>query len=130
MSDKPVPLRIYNFSHPLIATEILSLQGDKYNKSLPFSWTMTDDFSSADVIAWDGVITPKNQAMVRTLVDSFQSGKILLLLGESMTLMRDHPLVSMIDLTNLNYIELAGWSVLPEEILAAFEACREKLQNV
>jgi Ni,Fe-hydrogenase III small subunit len=130
MNEKQVALKIYNLSHPLMNTEMFSIQGDKYVRSLPFEWQIVNDMASADIIVWDGVITPKNQDVIKPLLESFKTSKVLLLLGESMTLFKNHPMVQLVELSDLRYVELAGWSVLPEEILSAFDQCREKLKNV
>lgn len=130
MKEKPVPLRIYNFSHPLMHTEWLTLVGDKYFKTLPFDWEMVKDISIAQVITWDGVITPKNQSLVDDMLEELKGNKILLLIGESMTLLKNHPIVKILDPKDLKLVEVAGWSILPEEILAALESCHQKLNHV
>lgn len=130
MKEKINTLKIFNFSHPLITTEILSLNGDKFNKTLPFSWEITSDYASSDVVLWDGVITVKNAEAVEKMIDDVKSGKVLLLIGESLTLLKDHPMVKLQNTENLNCVELFGWNILPEEILAAFETCHKKLKHV
>ncbi len=130
MKEKPVPLRIFNFSHPLMHTEWLTLIGDKYHRTLPFEWEMVKDLASAQVITWDGVMTPKNQFVIDELLAALKENKILLLMGESMTLLKNHPIVKILDPKDLNFIEVAGWNILPEEILAALESCHQKLNHV
>lgn len=130
MKEKTVSLKIYSFSHPLIQTEWLTILGDKYNRTLPFEWEMTADMKAAHVIAWDGVITPKNEALVEELLNEVKGNKLLLLIGESMTLLKNHPIVKIFDPKEINYVELAGWSILPEEILATLELCQQKLNHV
>jgi hypothetical protein len=128
--DKKSILNIFNFSHPLMNTEIFSLLGSKYSHSLPFEWCLTSDYHEAQVILWDGVITFKNKIFIEKIVADAKSGKILLLIGESWTLLKDHPLIKILDFDHLNYVNLPGWNVLPEEILAALETCFKKLENV
>ncbi len=130
MKEKPAPLRIYNFSHPLMHTEWVTLVGDKYHRTLPFEWEMVKNIASAQVIAWDGIITPKNQNIVDELLISLKENKILLLIGESITLLENHPVVKMIDTKGFKFVEVAGWNILPEEILAALESCHQKLNHV
>lgn len=130
MKEKPVPLRIFNFSHPLMHTEWVTLIGDKYHRILPFEWEMVKDLASAQVITWDGVITPKNQSLVDEILATLKDNKILLLMGESMTLLKNHPMVKILDPKDLNFVEVAGWNILPEEILAALESCHQKLNHV
>ncbi len=130
MKEKPLPLRIYTFSHPLMHTEWLTLAGDKFFKTLPFEWEMVKDLSSAQVITWDGVITPKNEPLVAEVLKELKSNKILLLIGESMTLLKNHPMVKILDPKELKFVEVAGWSILPEEILSALELCHQKLNHV
>lgn len=130
MKEKPLPLRIYNFGHPLMHTEWPTLMGDKYHHTLPFEWEMVNDVTAAQVVTWDGIITPKNQSMVENMMGEMKGNKILLLIGESMTLLKNHPIVKLLDPKDLNFVEVAGWSILPEEILAALESCHQKLNHV
>jgi hypothetical protein len=130
MKEKVAPLKIYNFSHPLMTTEWLSIQSDKFSRTLPFEWEMVTDYASAEIVVWDGVITPKNSEMTSMMFKDFKDSKVLLLLGESMTLLRNHPIVRMLNPEGLRYVEVSSWNILPEEILSALEMCREKLKNV
>lgn len=130
MKEKVAPVKIYNFSHPLMNTEWLSIQSDKFSRTLPFEWQMVNDYASAEIVVWDGVITPKNAELTSSMFKDFKDSKVLLLLGESMTLLKNHPTVKMLNPEGLRFVEVAGWNILPEEILSALEACREKLKNV
>lgn len=130
MKEKVAPVKIYNFSHPLMNTEWLSIQSDKFSRSLPFEWQMVNDYASAEIVIWDGVITPKNAELTSVMFKDFKDSKVLLLLGESMTLLKNHPTVKMLNPEGLRFVEVAGWNILPEEILSALEVCREKLKNV
>jgi Ni,Fe-hydrogenase III small subunit len=130
MKEKEKTLQIFNFSHSLINTELLSLLGNKYHGALPFSWEFTTEIESSDVILWDGVITPKNNRYVEKLLSESRSGKILLLLGESRTLFQEQPGIKLLNIDHLNIVELPGWNALPEEILSSFYTCYKKLKNV
>lgn len=130
MNENKQLLKIFNLGHPLLVTESFSILGDKFLHALPFDFEYVQDMSSADVIIWDGILTPKNHDLVQVILEEMKKSKVLLLLGESMTLFKNHPVVKMFDPTNLNYVEVPGWNVLPEELLAALELCYQKLQNV
>lgn len=130
MKEKTQPLKIYNFSHPLMMTEVMSLVGDKYAQTLPFDWELSSDYAASDVVLWDGVITVRNRTIAEALIEDVKKGKVLLLIGESMTLLKDHPMVKLLNPENLNLVEVPGWNVLPEEILAALEACYKKSKHV
>lgn len=123
-------LKVYSFSHPLMFTEMFSLAGDKFRDSLPFHWELTNDYSSSDVVIWDGVVTMKNAETVKRVIEDVKIGKVLLLLGESQTLFKNNPLVEIKNTENLNCVELFGWNILPEEILMALESCYKKLKHV
>lgn len=123
-------LAIYQVSHPFMMTESFSLLGDKYLYALPFSLNFVDKMDEADVIIWDGIITPKNHVLAEMILEEMKKTKVLLLLNDSMTLLKNHPIIKMFDPINLNYVELAGWSTLPEEFLGALELCHQKLRNV
>ena len=130
MKEKQAPLKIYSFSHPLMTTEWYSVFGNKFNHSLPFSWEMTDNYTASEVVIWDGVINSKNRSLAEKMIADFKSTKVLLLLGESMTLFKDHKTVELVNLTDLKYVEVSGWSILPEEILVAIETCFQKVRHV
>ncbi|MCM2351506.1 MAG: hypothetical protein NDI69_15900 [Bacteriovoracaceae bacterium] len=130
MKEKTQPLKIYNVSHPFLGTESFSLLGDKYLHALPFKVEYVDAIDAADVIVWDGIMTPKNHDLIQVILEEMKRSKVLLLFNDSMTLLKYHPLVKLFDPTNLNYVEITGWSLLPEEILQALELCHQKLRNV
>jgi hypothetical protein len=130
MKQKIAPIKVFNFSNPLMATEVLSVLGDKFAASLPFEWELSKDYASSEIVLWDGIITPKNQKIVDKILDDIKSGKVLLLLGESQTLHKERQGVKILNTENLNVVELSSWSVLPEEILGALEDCYKKLKHV
>ena len=126
---KPV-LKIFSLGQPLMHTEWKSILGDKYCHALPFDYTLTDNIDEAGVIAWDGVISLKQRRIESELIAHLQKGKVLLRMGESQTLFADHPYIKLFQSPEIATIQLTGWSVLPEEILAALEACYQKMTNV
>lgn len=130
MKEKPTPLKIFNFSHPLIHTEWMTLMGDKYHRTLSFEWEMVNDIESAAIVTWDGIVTPRNRELVEKMLTQLSGNKILLLIGESMTLLKNHPVVQSFETNELKIIEVPGWSLLPEEILGALETCHQKLNHV
>ncbi len=130
MKEKPTPLKIFNFSHPLIHTEWMTLMGDKYHRTLSFEWEMVNDIESAAIVTWDGIVTPRNRELVEKMLTQLSGNKILLLIGESMTLLKNHPVVQSFETHELKIIEVPGWSLLPEEILGALETCHQKLNHV
>lgn len=130
MNKKNTTLRLFNFSHPLMNTEMYSIAGDKYSGTLPFTFEFVDNINESDVVLWDGVITSKNKNVAEIILSLIGPDRILLLIGESLTLFREHPMVKLIDNRNLNLMELPGWNVLPEEILQKLEECFKKLKNV
>jgi Ni,Fe-hydrogenase III small subunit len=130
MKEKTQPLRLYNFSHPLMQTEVFSIASDKYAHSMSFSWEITSDYGLADVILWDGIITVRNTKAVEKMLSDIKTGKVLLLIGESMSLLKSNPMVRIQNTENLNCVELPGWNILPEELLPALLACYKKSKHV
>lgn len=126
---KPV-LKIFSLGQPLMHTEWRSILGDKYCHALPFDYLITESIDEASVIAWDGVISLKQRRIEDELISHLQKGKVLLRMGESQTLFADHPFIKLFQSPEIATIQLGGWSVLPEEILAALEACYQKMTNV
>lgn len=130
MKQKIESIKIFNFSHPLVVTEVFSLLGDKFSHGLPFSWELSKNYNESEIILWDGVMTPKNQKVVDKILSDVKTGKVLLLIGESQTLHKERPGMKLLNTENLNMVELSSWSVLPEEILGALETCYKKLKHV
>ena len=125
--ERPV-LRVFCLSHPLFSTEWLSLSGDKYLGAMPFDVEIVEDIFTAEVVAWDGVITPKNTYYLKSMVEKIKATKVLLLQGEMRSLFEGHPFVKSVNLENMKYVELPGLTAMPEELLGALEQCYQKLQ--
>ena len=121
-------LKVYCLSHPLFDTEWLSLLGDKYVGSMSFDLELVDDILTAEVVVWDGIITPKNTFYIKPMLEKIRSSKVLLLQGEMRSLFVGHPFLKLVNLENMNYVELPGLTVLPEELLGALEQCHQKLR--
>lgn len=130
MKEQQTKIKIFNFSHPLMVTEGLSLIGNKYAKTLPFEWSFTSDFAEAQIIVWDGFVNPKNEKIIMTKIANLTASQVLLIMGESITLFNNHPILKKADFKSVKYVSLPGWNVLPEEILLAFEECYKKISNV
>lgn len=126
---KPV-LKIFSLSQPLMHTEWKSILGDKYCHGLPFDYALTENAQEASVIAWDGVISPKQNRYEKDFKDLFTANKVLLRMGESQTLFQDHPYVKNFDTSHIPTVELTGWSVLPEDLLEALQTCFQKISHV
>jgi hypothetical protein len=129
MSEKNPVLKIFNYSHPLLQTELLSLLGDKYVHALPFPWEFVQDLEAAEVVVWDGVMSPRNKYYTDELLRKLET-KVLLLTGEAMTSLKASKKVSLVDESKFQVVRLTGWNVLPEEILSALEAAYKKLHHV
>jgi hypothetical protein len=120
-------MKVYIALHPATCTEWISIQGDKYRHALPFAWEIVDDLKLADVLVWDGVISPKSENLPEIVDDLVNKGKVLLLQGEAVTLMKEHPWVKLFYSEKVEFFSLPGWSVLPEELLGVLEKCYKKL---
>lgn len=130
MKENPQPLKVFPLSTPLVFTELLSVTGDKYKTALPFPWEITRDFSSADIIVWDGMETLKNQKIVQKVIGNLSAKKILLLVDGASTLHGKQSPARVVKIENPHFIELRGWNILPEDIISALEACQKKLEHV
>lgn len=130
MKETAKIFKVYQLSNPLMNTEWPAVLGDKYQKALSFDWAMTTDFNEADIVVWDGVISPKSATLLAPVMEEFKQNKVLLLVGESMTSLRNHPMVKLLSTEGLRYVEVSGWGVLPEEVLGALETCHQKLTHV
>lgn len=129
MKEKSKKLKFYNFSHPLLDTEILSLLGDKYISALPFSLELSQNYDECDVVLWDGLISPRRNSFLERVLRDVREKKLLLLLANSDSLFRDHPIVSIVEYQD-RVVKVGGMGLLPEDILDAFEKCFQKLNHV
>lgn len=128
MNTEKLKLRIFNFTNPMMYTEMYSLMGDKFRNVLPFEWEFVPDEKDANVIVWDGVLTKKIGPVLKPL--NFRQGKILILLGEPVTLMNENEQVKAFNAEGVEVIHLSGWTILPEEILMALDEAYKKLSHV
>ena len=110
----------------MMSTEWRSILGDKYCHALPFDVVQTERLEEASVIAWDGVISVKGRRLLEQVASELKRGKVLLRMGEAETLFKNHPFIKIFNSPEIATIQLSGWSVLPEEILAALEVCYQK----
>lgn len=130
MAQPKFVLKIFCLNQPLLTTEWISVMGDKYAQALPFDFTLVDNIQEASVIAWDGVVTVKQRRLLPVIEAELQKGKVLLMMGEAQTLFKNHPFLQLYQSSQVATIQLTGWTVLPEEILAALVMCHQKIINV
>jgi hypothetical protein len=124
-------MKIFILGQSLLMSDWSSLSGDKYRHALPFSWSFTDNYKMASVIAWDGLMTPRSLPILKEVQKLLkEEGKILLLQVEALTLFKEHPFVHYLDLDQIRYVELPLGGTVPEDILSALETCHKKLNNV
>lgn len=121
--------KIYCLGGPLLSTEWNSIMGDKYREHLNFEPVLVSTPDEAQVIVWDGVITPKSQVMISELIDRVSEKTVFLLTGEAATLFQDHPFVRL-NTRKLQSVFLPPSKVLPEELLESLELCRSRSVNV
>lgn len=130
MSNKKAVMKIFSLGHPLRNSEWWSILGDKYCHALPFDYEFTNSLEDASIVAWDGIITLKQIGNVQALESELQRGKVLLLIGEVQSLYHNHPMIKFFDPAGIATVHINGWSALPEELLAALEACYQKVVHV
>lgn len=123
-------LSLFMMGQPAFETEFTSISGDKFKDALPFKINVVDDFKSAQVIAWNGVTTPKSSAVGEEILKRLQEGVVLLYVSEPRTLFKGHPFLKFISLENIKVVEVSGSDLLPEEILLALQKCWEKIKHV
>lgn len=130
MNKNKPELKIYCLNQPVISTEWKSILGDKYCHALPFIPSLTTEIEESSVIAWDGVISLKMRRILPKIVGQLQSGKILLLVTDSESLIKNQDQIKLFDPQGVVSISLNGWTLLPEEILGALESCYQKKNHV
>jgi hypothetical protein len=124
-------LKIFSLSAKDSHHELLSIMGDKFNSSLPFSWELTNDLDQANVVFSDGFYNDKFKEYFFHVVNILKSKNgVLVLHYEMQTLLEQVDQLKKIPLENIVYFELVGADALPEEILSVLNQCHEKLKNV
>ncbi len=122
-------LAIYCLGGPWLSTEWTSLMGSKYQNHMDFVPVLVNSPELAQVIVWDGVLTPKSSGTITGLLENLGKEKILLLTGEAETSFSAHPFVKL-NRSDLPAVVLSPSRVLPEEILEALQECRKRLGHV
>jgi Ni,Fe-hydrogenase III small subunit len=123
-------MKIHLLSHPMLATEWLSLAGDKYRHLPDIEWELCDSPEDADVLVWDGIVSPKGSLPAEKVQELLKQNKVLLLQGEARTIMASHDYLKLFDTTEIKCVELPGWSELPETLAEALKQCHQKLTHV
>ena len=118
-------LTIFNYSHSMLETEILSLFGHKYLHAFPFNLKLTLSMENADIIMWDGVCTLKNKRVIERMLNLASKDKFLIILGE--TQVTHSPLFN--DYPEVRKVDISGRVLLPEEILQVIEETYQKLKH-
>jgi Ni,Fe-hydrogenase III small subunit len=128
MSAKIKTLTIYNLNNPLFRTEWVSLLGDKYFKALGFEIVLTDKLEGADIIVWDGLISPKMSRLLPGFLSKIKAERYLILVGEGIS---HNDYISSFEAGKLtNIIHIPGWSALPEKLLELLNYLSQKQKNV
>ncbi len=122
-------LSLYCLGGPQLSTEWQSLMGDKYRTHLDFEPVLVCSPENAQVIIWDGVITPKSSTILLELFEKLSEKTVFLITGEAQTFLADHPFVRFSSLM-ARAVHLPPSRVLPEELLDALSECRKRLVNV
>jgi Ni,Fe-hydrogenase III small subunit len=123
-------MKIHLLSHPMLATEWLSLSGDKYRHLPGLEWELSDSPEDADVLVWDGIVSPKGGQAAEKLRELLKQNKVLLLQGEARTIMASNDYLKFFDTSEIKCVELSGWSELPETLAEALKQCHQKLSHV
>lgn len=122
-------LNIYCLGGPLLSTEWSSIMGDKYRAHMNFEPVLVNSPEAAQVIVWDGVLTPKSTPLIGRLIDQVTDKTVFLITGEAPTLFRDHPFVKF-NSRDLPAVYLPPSRVLPEELMEALDECRKRAGHV
>lgn len=130
MNKQKPKMTLFCLSQPVVDTEWASLLGDKFSQAMPFELSLSTELGTAQVIAWNGLLTPKSIDVYEMVLSKLRDGAVLLLLGEARTLFQGHPFVKFADTTNFKVVELPSWAILPEELLNGLELCWEKIKHV
>jgi hypothetical protein len=127
---KQIPLKIYILSHSLMKTEFLALLGDKYRAALPEGAMLVNRPDEANVIGWDGLLTPKLKPDLLNFIEANKDQKIFLILGSYLELTATHASKGGIYPDESQIVSIPRAHPLPEELLAALIECHKKINHV
>jgi hypothetical protein len=122
-------LNIYCLGGPFLSTEWPSIMGDKYRDHMNFRPVIVSSPEEAQVVVWDGVLTPKSSALINDFLEGLSEKTVLLITGEAATLFSDHPYVKL-QTKMKDAVHLPPSRVLPEEILEVLDECHRKVTHV
>ncbi len=122
-------LNIYCLGGPLLSTEWASIMGDKYREHMSFEPVIVSSPDVAQIVVWDGVMTPKSTPVINEFLEKISDKTVLLITGEASTLFLDHPFVKLQTKVK-DAVFLPPSRVLPEEILEALDECLRKVTHV
>lgn len=122
-------LKFYCLGGPHSSTEWWSITGDKYRDYKGLNPVMVTAPEEAEIIIWDGIISPKSAAHINELLDNIAGSVVFLMTGEAATFHRDYPVVK-INNRDLPAVFLPPSRVLPEELLEALDECRKRRNHV
>jgi Ni,Fe-hydrogenase III small subunit len=113
-------MNVYLFQNPMQSTEWLSLEGSKFKDALSFPWKFVQDPKEANVIVWDGFVSPKLAHRKTEIMEMLIPRKILICNGA----------IDSEDFESVQKVILPGITNRPEELLGALVECFERLKNV
>lgn len=122
-------LKYYCLGGPHLSTEWASILSDKYRDYKGLSPVMVSRPEDAEIIVWDGILTPKSSPHIKELIAKASPGTVMLITGEASTFHRDHPFVRISDV-DFPAVFLPPSRVLPEELLEALDECRKRKAHV
>lgn len=125
--EKPT-LNIYLLSGPALSTEWPGIMGDKFRTHGEFTPVLVTSPEKAQVVVWDGVLTPKFAGVFTDFLASLRKGAVFLVTGEAGTLLENHPFVKLSGVER-PCVFLPPSQTLPEEILEALSECRRKIPH-
>ena len=117
-------LNVYCLGGPMLSTEWASIMGDKYRAHFDFEPVIVQTPETANVIVWDGVMTPKSTPVINDILSQIKDDVVFLITGEGRTFFQDHPFVKLADVS-ASVVFLPPSRVLPEELLEGLDQCRK-----
>jgi hypothetical protein len=130
MKKQKYELKFFCLGNPATSTELLSVLGDKFCHAPPFELILTSSIEESSVIVWDGVVSLKMRRIFPDILNYLRQNRVLLLIGDSSTLIQKQSFLNQFQPDEIASVCLNGWSLLPEEIIGAFEKCYQKIKNV
>jgi len=109
--------------------EWLSLEGDKFSFSMPFSSELSSDLKSSDLIVLDAFYSKETAMLIEKELSSIDPLKCMIVVLNYCSTLFEISSLRRLDLSKFLVFELDSSQFLPEDFFNVLHQCHEKFKN-